>query len=79
MGRKKVVGNPTPRVEGEYKVSGKAVYAVDVVLPGMLWGKILRSPIPYGRIKRIDTSRALNVRGVRAVVTGEWSRRSAAV
>ena len=71
MARKKVVGNPTPRVEGEYKVSGKAMYAVDVVLPGMLWGKILRSPIPYGRIKRIDTSRAQNLPGVRAVVTGE--------
>jgi CO/xanthine dehydrogenase Mo-binding subunit len=71
MARKKVVGNPTPRVEGEYKVSGKAMYAVDVVLPGMLWGKILRSPIPYGRIKRIDASRALKAPGVRAVVTGE--------
>jgi CO/xanthine dehydrogenase Mo-binding subunit len=71
MARKKIVGNPTPRVEGEYKVSGKAMYAVDVTLPGMLWGKILRSPIPYGRIKRIDTSRALNLSGVRAVVTGE--------
>jgi carbon-monoxide dehydrogenase large subunit len=71
MARKKVVGNPTPRVEGEYKVSGKAMYAVDVVLPGMLWGKILRSPVPYGRIKRIDASRARNLPGVRAVVTGE--------
>ncbi len=71
MARKKVVGNPTPRVEGEYKVSGKAMYAVDVVLPGMLWGKILRSPVPYARIKRIDTSRAQNLPGVRAVVTGE--------
>jgi CO/xanthine dehydrogenase Mo-binding subunit len=67
----KVVGKPTPRVDGEYKVSGKAIYAVDVVLPGMLWGKVLRSPIPYGHIKRIDTSRARQVPGVKTVITGE--------
>ena len=71
MAQKKVVGNPTPRVEGEYKVTGKAVYAVDVTLPGMLWGKVLRSPISYGRIKRIDASHALQLPGVHAVVTGE--------
>lgn len=68
---KRVVGRPTPRVEGEYKVSGKAVYTVDVVLPGMLWGKVLRSPIASGRIKRIDISRALQVPGVKTVITGE--------
>ncbi|MBI2358203.1 MAG: xanthine dehydrogenase family protein molybdopterin-binding subunit, partial [Deltaproteobacteria bacterium] len=68
---KKVVGRPTPRVEGEYKVSGQAVYAVDVVLPGMLWGKVLRSPIPSGRIQRIDIGRALQVSGVKTVITGE--------
>jgi CO/xanthine dehydrogenase Mo-binding subunit len=68
---KQVVGNPTPRVEGELKVSGEAVYAVDVTRPGMLWGKLLRSPIASGRIKRIDTSKALALSGVRAVVTGE--------
>src|SRR5438445_239014 len=71
MADKQVVGNPTPRVEGESKVSGKAIYAVDVVLPGMLWGKLLRSPISYGKIKRIDTSKAAAVPGVRAIVTGE--------
>ena len=68
---KQVVGNPTPRVEGELKVNGKAVYAVDVTLPGMLWGKLLRSPIASGRIKRIDASKALALPGVHAVVTGE--------
>ncbi|HZA55953.1 MAG TPA: xanthine dehydrogenase family protein molybdopterin-binding subunit [Candidatus Udaeobacter sp.] len=68
---KQVVGNPTPRVEGELKVSGKAVYAVDVTLPGMLWGKLLRSPIASGRIKRLDASKALALPGVHAVVTGE--------
>src|SRR5437867_3496699 len=67
---KQVVGNPTPRVEGELKANGKAVYAVDVTLPGMLWGKLLRSPIASGKIQRIDTSKALALSGVRAIVTG---------
>ena len=48
---KQVVGNPTPRVEGELKVSGAAKYAVDITVPGMLWGKLLRSPIASGRSK----------------------------
>src|ERR1044071_384052 len=71
MAGRQFVGNPTPRVEGESKVSGKAVYAVDVVLPGMLWGKLLRSPIASGKIKRIDTSKAAQLAGVRAIMTGE--------
>lgn len=71
MAIKKVVGIPTPRVEGKDKVTGRAKYTVDVTLPGMLWGKVLRSPIPSGRIKRIDVSRALHLPGVKTVVTGE--------
>jgi CO/xanthine dehydrogenase Mo-binding subunit len=67
----RVVGRPTPRVEGEEKVTGRAVYSADVVLPGMLWGKVLRSPFPYARIKRIDTSKALQVPGVKAAITGQ--------
>ncbi|MEK7783626.1 MAG: xanthine dehydrogenase family protein molybdopterin-binding subunit, partial [Candidatus Binatota bacterium] len=71
MATKKVVGNPTPRVEGADKVTGRAKYAADITLPGMLWGRLLRSPIPSGRIKRIDASRARQLRGVKAVVSGE--------
>src|SRR5437762_9006590 len=67
---KQMVGNPTPRVEGELKANGKAVYAVDVTFPGMLWGKLLRSPIASGKIKRIDTSKASALSGVHAIVTG---------
>ena len=67
---KQVVGNPTPRVEGELKVSGAARYAVDITLPGMLWGKLLRSPIASGKIKRIDTQKAQALAGVHAVITG---------
>jgi CO/xanthine dehydrogenase Mo-binding subunit len=66
-----VVGRPTPRVEGELKVTGKAQYSADVKLPDTLWGRCLRSPIPYGRIKRIDTSKAWQVDGVKAVITGQ--------
>lgn len=66
-----VVGRPTPRVEGQLKVTGKAVYSADVELPGTLWGKCLRSPISYGRIKSIDVSKARQVPGVKAVITGQ--------
>jgi CO/xanthine dehydrogenase Mo-binding subunit len=67
----KVIGVPTPRAEGPDKVSGRAIYATDVVLPGMLWAKVLRSPISFGRIKKIDTSRAAALPGIHAVATGE--------
>jgi CO/xanthine dehydrogenase Mo-binding subunit len=77
MTKKRVVGHPTPRIEGEEKVTGRARYAVDIVFPDMLWGKVLRSPIPYGRIKRIDASGALSLPGVAAVITGRdvWGLR----
>ena len=70
-GQKRVVGIAAPRVEGEQKVSGGAVYALDVVLPRMLWAKVLRSPLPHARIKKIDVSKARALSGVRAVLTGK--------
>ena len=70
MKRSQVVGMPTPRVEGEEKVSGRAGYTADRTLPGMLWVKVLRSPIPHGRIKRIDSRRAAELPGVKVVLTG---------
>ena len=66
----KVIGASTQRLEGPEKVSGRAIYATDVVLPDMLWCKVLRSPLSYGRIKNIDVSRALALPGVHAVATG---------
>lgn len=66
-----VVGAPVPRAEGPDKVTGRAIYAADVNLPGLLWGKILRSPYPHACIRRIDVSRARQVPGVRAVITGQ--------
>jgi CO/xanthine dehydrogenase Mo-binding subunit len=70
MKRAKVIGSSVPRVESVEKVTGRAAYAGDVSLPGMLWGKVLRSPIACGRIKRIDVSRPAALPGVKAVVTG---------
>jgi len=70
MPAKKIIGASTTRSEGPDKVSGRAIYATDVVLPDMLWGKVLRSPISYGRIKKIDVSKAAALPGVRAVATG---------
>ena len=64
------IGQPVTRGEGPDKVSGKSVYPADILLPGMLWGKVLRSPFPHARIVHIDTSRASRVPGVHAVLTG---------
>ncbi len=65
------IGASILRAEGPDKVTGRALYAADVVLPGMLWGKVLRSPHPHARILRVDGSRAWKVEGVRAVITGK--------
>jgi CO/xanthine dehydrogenase Mo-binding subunit len=63
------VGQPVPRIEGPDKVTGATTYAADVVLPGTLWCKVLRSPLPHARIVRMDTTRARQVPGVHAVLT----------
>ncbi len=63
------VGQAIPRREGAAKVSGQARYAVDVTLPGMVWGKALRSPHPHARILRVDVSRARALPGVVAAIT----------
>ncbi|MCL5951598.1 MAG: xanthine dehydrogenase family protein molybdopterin-binding subunit [Chloroflexi bacterium] len=65
----KVVGKPVPRVDGEERASGAAHYPSDIRLPGMLHAKFLRSPYPHARVRRIDTSRAEQLPGVRAVMS----------
>ena len=65
----KVVGTRPIRHDGPDKVIGRARYAADIHLPGMLHGKILRSPHAHARIKGIDPARALALPGVHAVVT----------
>jgi len=66
-----MIGAPVSRIEGSQKVTGRTHFAADVDLPGMLWGKILRSPHPHARLRRIDASAAWSVPGVKAVVTGQ--------
>ena len=65
-----VVGQPVTREDGPEKVSGQTRYSGDLMLPGMLWGKVLRSPFPHARIVHIDTSGASKLPGVHAVLTG---------
>ncbi|MBM3958262.1 MAG: xanthine dehydrogenase family protein molybdopterin-binding subunit [SAR202 cluster bacterium] len=65
------IGASTPKVDGVDKVTGAARYGADMRLPGMLEGRILRSPHAHARIKRIDTSKAEAAPGVMAVVTGK--------
>ena len=66
-----VVGHSVPRLEGRAKVTGRAEYVHNLRLPGMLHGKIFRSTVAHGRIRRIDVSAARAVEGVHRVVTGE--------
>jgi len=65
-----IIGRPVPRTDNTGKVTGEALYTSDVLLPGMLWAKTLRSPYAHARIRRIDVSRAEKAPGVRAVLTG---------
>jgi CO/xanthine dehydrogenase Mo-binding subunit len=64
-----VVGKRPIRPDGAEKVTGQAHYGADIRLPGMLYGKILRSPHSHARIKSIDTRHAEELPGVHAVVT----------
>src|SRR5918999_1737947 len=63
------VGNNIRRVDGAEKVAGQALYAGDLQLPGMAYGRVLRSPLPHARIRGIDPSKAAAVPGVLGVLT----------
>ena len=65
------VGKSLPRVDAAAKVTGQAKFTADYYFKNMLCGKILHSPIPHGRIKRIDTSEAEKFPGVKLVLTGK--------
>jgi 4-hydroxybenzoyl-CoA reductase subunit alpha len=67
----KVIGTSRPKVDAYAKVTGRALYADDIMLPRMVYGRLLRSPHAHARILFIDTSRALALPGVLAVITGE--------
>jgi len=66
-----IVGTSVPRYDAPDKVTGRAAYTADLRLPGMLYGKILGSPVAHGIIRRIDTTRALALPGVLAVITAD--------
>jgi CO/xanthine dehydrogenase Mo-binding subunit len=66
-----IIGKRMPRVDSRAKVMGKAKFTADLKLPGMLVGKILRSPLAHARILSIDTTKAESLPGVKAVVTGK--------
>jgi CO/xanthine dehydrogenase Mo-binding subunit len=63
------IGKTFRRLDYESKVSGQAQYLADMQVPGMCHGRILRSPLPHARIKKIDASSALKLPGVLAVIT----------
>lgn len=65
------VGQSIPRVEGPAKVKGLTKYTADVDRPGILFGKVLRSPLPHARVLNIDTSKAKTLLGVKAVITAD--------
>src|SRR4030042_6106839 len=66
----KVIGQSVPRIDAHEIVTGEAKYTVDIGLPNMLVGKILRSPLPHAKIVGINIEKAKSLRGVMAVVTG---------
>jgi CO/xanthine dehydrogenase Mo-binding subunit len=65
------IGQSAPRADGALKLSGQAEFTGDVVLPGMLYGAVLHSPVAHARIRSIDTAEAARLDGVAAILTGE--------
>lgn len=66
-----IIGRDAPRVDAVAKVTGAAQFAGDLRLPGMAYGRVLRSPYAHARIATIDTSDAERLPGVIAVMTGQ--------
>ena len=66
-----IIGKDVPRTDAAVKARGSAIYTDDMKLPGMLHGRILRSPLAHARIKHIDTSQAASLPGVKCVITAE--------
>lgn len=77
MGEKKfnTFNQSKPRIDGVSKVIGKARYAADIYMEGMLYAGVLRSPYSSARVTRIDTTKAKAIAGVEAVVTFEEMRK----
>ncbi|MBF8284003.1 MAG: aldehyde oxidase and xanthine dehydrogenase molybdopterin binding protein [Anaerolineales bacterium] len=71
MSTQRVVGQALPRLDGRAKVTGEYIYGMDFTMPGMLHGKVLRSPHPHARIVETDVRKASALPGVRAILTGQ--------
>jgi CO/xanthine dehydrogenase Mo-binding subunit len=65
----KYIGKPVEKADALERVTGKAQYGADIYLTGMLHGKVLRSPHPHAKINKIDYSKALELEGVKAIIT----------
>ena len=65
----KIIGKRQPKVDAWERVSGKAKYASDIYLPGMLYARILRSPYPHAKVVKIDVEKAKALPGVKAILT----------
>jgi 4-hydroxybenzoyl-CoA reductase subunit alpha len=70
MSEYSVIGKRVPSIDGKAKATGDAKFTIDLQLPGMLYGKILRSPHPHAKILHINTEKAKRIRGVRAIIMG---------
>jgi xanthine dehydrogenase YagR molybdenum-binding subunit len=68
-GETTVVGKPIPRIDAYERLSGKATYSLDVILPDMLYAATLRCPHPHAMVKKVDLAKALKMPGVRAVLS----------
>src|SRR5213594_896652 len=64
----KVMSTPVKRLDGPDKVTGRARYSYDINRPGMIYGKIVRSPYPHARVVSVDLSAAEKASGVKAVL-----------
>jgi CO/xanthine dehydrogenase Mo-binding subunit len=71
MANYRVIGTPVERVDGPEMLSGQALYGPDVKSPGMLWGKILRSPIPHGKVLSVNTEKAKKHPGVKVIICAQ--------
>ncbi len=72
-----VIGRRLPPIDALAKTTGQVIYLQDMRLPGMLHGRVLRSPHPHARIRSMDITRAVRLAGVKAVVAGENAPRLA--
>ena len=75
MADSRLIGKPYSTADLVAKVTGRARYAEDFRAEGMLFAKLLVSPMPHGRVRRIDTSAAEALPGVAATRPRTWSRK----